>query len=157
MIIRCFLVMMVVVFTPFDSHAGSDDKVYKLPAHYIAKHIKTTQGQKRVLMIYASWCPSCVRKMPDIMDIERVKEGSVIAVAVDRNFSHFARYIRKLDDVPFKVIVSRDDESKLADVLADFGVTRWEYIPNFVLLDENNNIVDQGSMDVGRVAQFILQ
>ncbi len=157
MFMRYILAFVVLVFFPVDVYAGKGDKIYTLPAKYIVKHVNSTKGQKRVLMIYASWCPSCVKKMPRIMDIERVKSGSVIAVSIDDNHADFSRFVRKMKNPPFKIILSKDSEYKLQDSLEVYDVERWEYIPHIVLLDEDNKVVEQGSLSVDRVAQFILQ
>lgn len=157
MFMKYILVLVVLLFLPFDAYGGKEDKIYTLPTKYIAKHINGTKGQKRILMIYASWCPSCVQKMPRVMDIERVKPGSVIAVSIDDNHADFARFVRKMENPPFKVILSKESEDKLRDALEAYGVERWEYIPHFVLFDENNNIVEQGSFDIDRVARFVLE
>lgn len=153
-----FLLGFVLFSAPSPSYAkDTESKVYELPAQYIAKHVEATKGQKRVLLIYASWCPSCVQKMPGIMNLERAKPGSVIAVSVDDDYQDFARYVRKMKNPPFKVIVSKDSEDSLARQIKKFGVQPWEYIPQMILLDEDNQLVEQGSMEVEDVAQFLFR
>ena len=155
-----FLFVVLCLSLSFSSgraYAAKDDKIYTLPAHYIAKHVEGTKGQKRVLMIYASWCPSCRQKMPQMMDIERAKEGSVIAVSIDENHTNFARYIRKIQSPPFKIILSKDSEYVLEKALKPIGVKSWEYIPHIVLLDENNKVAGQGSYSPSEIAEFVFQ
>ncbi|MGH1456988.1 MAG: TlpA family protein disulfide reductase [Alphaproteobacteria bacterium] len=155
MINRFLLAFLVFLFVPSDSYAGQGDKIYELPSSYIAKHIDATAGTRRVVMIYASWCPYCRQKMPAMMDLERAKPGSVIAISVDESGSDFARYVKKMRDPPFELILSKDSEYKLANTLGRFGILPWEGIPYFILLDENNIPVSQGNFDPDYIDGFL--
>ncbi len=149
----CFMALIM----PFSVQADDDNshKIYELPAHKIASYIKEVKGQRRIIIIYASWCPYCIKKMPHIMDLERIKEGSVIAISVDENKSAFARYIKKFDEIPFRIILNKGSEWKLAKSLKKFGVKPWEGVPEIILLDENNKAMGQGNYELDYVAEFL--
>ncbi|MCB1782759.1 MAG: redoxin family protein [Alphaproteobacteria bacterium] len=152
-----FLVLLAFVFVGAGVAHGYTHKVYPLPSSIVGKYIASTKGQKRVVMIYASWCPHCVEAMPDIMDIERAKPGSVIAISVDEDHAGFARYIERFKDVPFKIIINGSPKTELAAVLTSFGGRAWSGVPTYYLVDENNQIVDQGTYGVDYIATYLLQ
>lgn len=130
-------------------------EIYKVSPHRIARDIKDVKGQKRAIVLYASWCPNCVQKMPDIIKIERIKAGSIIAISIEESRQDFTRYMNKLGDVPFKAIVIDGPEWKLAKELERFDVEVWEAIPLIILLDENNKTVEQGNFSPKYIAEFL--
>ncbi len=132
-------------------------KIYHMPPYEIGKYIKNSKGQKRIIMIYASWCPTCIQKMPKIMDIERVKSGSVVAISIDENYINFSRYIKRFKYIPFKVILNNGSEYKLAQSLSPYGIKAWDGIPYIILMDENNQVKGQGNYSVDRVAEFLFE
>ncbi len=153
MIFKIALVLLV-SFISFDVRAGND--IERLKPKEIAKYIESTKGKKRIIMIYASWCPICVQKMPHIIELERANKGSVIAVSVDENERHLSRYIKKLGDIPFRVILNKGSERKLAKALEEFGVREWEGVPEIILLDKENNVLGQGNYALDYIAAFFL-
>ena len=106
-------------------------------------------------MLYAQWCPKCVRKMPKIMALERKKPGSIIALSVDRDFDAFSRYINGFDNVPFKILYFNGKNRILNQNLAKFGIKPRKGVPDIVFLDENNKVVFQGNYDVEDVEKFL--
>ncbi|PCJ02709.1 MAG: hypothetical protein COB14_01745 [Alphaproteobacteria bacterium] len=130
-------------------------EIHKISPHRIARDIKNIKGQKRAIVLYASWCPNCVQKMPQIIEIERAKASSIIAISIDESRQDFARYMNKLGDVPFKAIVIDGAEWKLAEELERFGVEVWEAIPHVILLDENNKTVEQGNFSPKYIEAFL--
>ncbi len=158
---KFILVLSLFVMVFGSSHVFSADyeagKIYKLKPNEIASHIKDTKGQKRIIMIYASWCPICVAKMPSIMGLERKKSGSVIAISVDEKYRNFSRYIRRLKDIPFKIILNKGSDSKLAGQLEQFGVKEWEGVPEIILLDEDNKVLGQGNYNMDYIEEFLFK
>ena len=66
------------------AHAGSVEKIYTLPAEKIAGHIIKQPGRK-VVFIYATWCPYCREKIPALIELESAKPGSVYPVSIDES------------------------------------------------------------------------
>ncbi len=155
MIKNLFFTFFVVLFCISDVYAGKDSKIYELPSYYIAKHIDAGKGERRVVMLYASWCPYCRQKMPAMMDIEKGNPGTVIAVSVDESGSDFARYVKQMRDPPFELILSKDSEYKLARTLKRYGAGPWDGIPHFILLDENNRMVSEGNFEPSYIEEFL--
>ncbi len=154
MVIFRIALVLLVSFISFD--AWAEENIEHLKPKEIVNHIESTKGKRRIIMIYASWCPICVQKMPDIMELERSKNGSVIAVSVDENKRHLSRYIKRLKNIPFRVILNKGSEYKLAKALERFGVKEWEGVPEIILLDENNKVLGQGNYTLDYIVTFLL-
>ena len=156
---KVVLSALCMVFLMYTGVAQAVEKkgsgIYKVPPYKIAKYIKKTAGERRAIVLYASWCPACVQKMPGIIDLENAKAGSIIAISIEENYADFARYIRRLGTVPFKAIVNDGSESKLAQKLRQFGVRPWNSIPQIILMDEKNKVVEQGNFSVEKIANFL--
>ncbi len=161
MVFKNFIIAFILVgalLLPYNVGAKDkeDYKIYHMPSYKISKYIKSTAGQRRAIMIYASWCPHCVKKLPKMMDVEKVKQGSIIAISVDEQHSDFVRYLKKFKDIPFKIILNKDSEYKLAQNLKKFGIKAWDGIPYIILMDEKNKVVGQGNYSVDKVADYVL-
>ena len=154
MVITLFItVFLSPTVTKSEDNIGVE--IHRMSPHRIARDINDVKGERRAIVMYASWCPVCVQKMPQIIEIERAKAGSIIAISVDESRRDFTRYINKLGDVPFKAIVIDGAEWKLAEELERFGVEVWESIPHVILLDENNKTVEQGNLASKHIEEFL--
>lgn len=144
-----FLMFFCVIST--DVYAGEVNKIHALPATQIVEHIENTKGKPRVVMIYTSWCPHCRRAIPEIMDIERNKPGSVIAVSLDDMRADFERYIKGIENPPFKIILSTDGGSVLSEALGKYGVKPLKGIPHYIVFDADNKVVFEGNHDTSYI------
>jgi thiol-disulfide isomerase/thioredoxin len=132
-------------------------KIYELSGSQIAKQIESTEGQRRIIMIYTSWCPYCRKAMPQMMEMERENPGSVIALSDDESFDAFAKYAKTLDDAPFHFLMVKEGEtrSKLGRALSKFGIKGWNGYPTYIMLDENNKVFAQGNYDHDKLEDFL--
>lgn len=151
-IITAFFFMCI----SLQAHAADKAKVYALSPERISEYIDRTEGQKRVLFIYTSWCVYCREKMPAIFDLEHSKKGSIIAVSVDENYNQYAQYAKTLTDAPFPLMYSKGRESALKTQLAKRNIKPWRGYPTFIFLDEHGNAVSQGSYRVEDIANYVL-
>lgn len=135
--------------------AGKSDKIYELPSKYIEKHIDATKGKRRIIMIYASWCPHCRIAMPDMMRIGRKYSDSIIAISVDESGRDFARYVETLEPSPFELILSKDSDSALAYRLQKYGIKPWAGVPYYIVLDKNNKVLFQGNQNPQYLQSFL--
>lgn len=154
------LILFVFVLSVSASNAvcAQDSKkgmVYRLSPPDIASVVESSKGQKRILYVFASWCPACRKKMPDMMNLERAKAGSVIPISVDEQHVNFARYLKNLKNPPFNFILSKGSQTALAASFAPYEIKPWTSIPQMILLDENNKLQGQGSFDADQVAEFL--
>lgn len=140
------------------SYAKSDrQKIYHVPPTNIAKYIENTEGQKRVVMIYTSWCPYCRKKMPGLIDLENTKEGSIIPISVDENYSDFTGFVKRYKQAPFRFILNKGRETELADALEKYGVRPWQGYPTIVFINEANKVVGQGNFSIDQMATFLFK
>lgn len=139
-----------------DGSAGKTQKIAIFPPQITAKYIDSKKGQKKVVLIYTSWCPYCRLAMPAFMKMEKINPGSVIAISVDTNNAKFSKYIQSYDKIPFKVILNKGAEDGLQKVMMEkYGAQEWKGYPTMILLDENNKVVRQGYLQIEEVAQYI--
>ncbi len=126
-------------------------------ADKISEYIEYTKGQKRVVYIYASWCPACRNKMPKIKDMGYAKKGSVIAISIDENHVQFSKYMNNsLRNAPFPIILNKSTEVALEKrLLRDYNIQPWNSYPEMILLDEKNQVKKQGYLNTAEVAQFL--
>ena len=88
-----------------------------------------------MLIFFASWCPSCKKETPDLIELQETygdKGFSVIGIAgvSAEEAKNFAEEL----DINYSVLV--DDDDKVSD---QYGPV--ESIPAMFLLDKNGNIV----------------
>lgn len=152
-IIMCFVV--VFILTMGDGFARKSQKIAVFPPKITGKYIDSKKGQKKVVLIYTSWCPYCRAKMPAFMKMERILPGSVVAISADADNARFAKYIQSYDNIPFKVILNKGDEAGLQTVLGQYGAQPWKGYPTMILMDENNKVVGQGNYTTKQVAEYI--
>lgn len=151
-----FFIVFATCSIAHQAHAkDAQVKVYTLPPKMIAEYIDKTAGQKRILLIYTSWCGYCRKKMPGIMDIERSKKGSVIAVSVDDDYAAYAKYAKKLSDAPFPLILNKGRQEALIKTLKGYNVKPWNSYPTVVFLDAKGKAVAQGNYSVEQAAKFV--
>lgn len=162
-----FMIVTTLCVCAFGAYAQGtsgdhSQKTYKkkkplwVPPKNIATYIKNTKGQKRVIVIYATWCPACRIKIPFLMEMEQKKPGSVIAISVDEDYRLYKRFYDQYEYVPFPLIVNKGSSWELAKALKPFGGKAWKGIPYFMLINENNKIIGQGSYRKKGIAWFLL-
>ena len=131
-------------------------KITFYPPKKVKEYIEKSAGQKRLIYIYASWCPVCRKHLPDIIDLENIKKGSVIAVAVDEDQVAFTRFVKNLPPVSFKLIINDGAEEDLEAELASFGIESWPSYPSTVLMTADNKVFRQGYFKPDYIAKFLL-
>jgi thiol-disulfide isomerase/thioredoxin len=159
-ILKYLPIVLILLIISFPGAAGAKKphKVLHMPPTKIADFVEKTAGEKRVVMVYTSWCPFCRKIMPKVMDIEKIMPGSVIAISEDEDHAQFAKYIEKYPKIPFTIFLSKPTATKtLSSVFAEqLGTKPWSGYPHFILLDAENNISGEGNFDADRLADFLL-
>ena len=156
-IMRAFVVAVLLCLTGgIAGDAGAVDRYYHWSTDQIGEQIDRMSG-RRIVILYASWCPSCRKTLPRIMEIERAARGAVIAISIDENPADLLRYMDGFDDVPFPLIVLNERRrGDFTALLAEKGIRRENFIPFIALLDEQGRIADQGNLGIGTIQRFIL-
>jgi thiol-disulfide isomerase/thioredoxin len=155
------LCLILLAYFSLVSHAAlakSDKKILHMPPSKITDFVVKTAGEKRIVMIYTSWCPICRKILPKVMDLEAVKPGSIIAISEDDDHVQFVQYIEKYKNIPFMIFLSKPTaNNKLTEMFAQkLAVKPWDGYPHFILLDAENVIVGQGNFSAEQLADFIL-
>lgn len=167
-----FIYMLLVVMAGFCVHTQSvyaqdgaktkteerqnTQKILWVPPANIAKYIENTKGQKRVVVIYATWCPACRAKIPFLMEAEQKSPGSIIAISVDEDYKTYKRFYNQYDHVPFRLIVNKGSQWSLAKALKAFGGKPWKAIPQVMFVNEANKVVSQGTHSNDSISRFLL-
>ncbi len=154
MLLRSLLI--VACFLSLSSVAVAQNEVIGQTPNEIVEYIRDTTGEPRVVMLFASWCPSCRLKMPDMIEIGEEYPDSIIVVAVDEDEDALERYVETLDDFSFPMFLNEDEEWKLAKAMKNrLLVETWDAIPYMIFFDEHNRIVEQGNLSVRDVVEFL--
>lgn len=155
--------LLIVIFTlliafPMQGKADADKGYYLLSPERIAKVIDAgREDGRRVLFVYTSWCPYCRLALPKIIEIEKKKKGSVIAISVDKDPETLRRYLQSNHgEVPFAPIVWDRDAGALDKALSRFGIKLGRGIPFTALLDEYGYVSKQGVIDPKVSADYVL-
>lgn len=152
--------------------AFAQDKVSvrQVTINKMDEYLQYTKGQKRLFYIYRSTDKKSRNKMRGIMDLERAKKGSVIAISVDENHIKFAQFIKNyMRNSPFHILLLRAKEGAFRKMMVTkYGAAKWvtggvmangqqkkTSYPIMILFDEENNIVKQGGFEVEEVAEFL--
>ncbi len=145
-------------------------RVHQVTINKFDEYLQYTKGQRRLLYIYRSTSKPSRKRMNGIMDLERAKEGSVIAISVDNDHIKFAKYIKTyMRHTPFNILLLRAKEGVFRKMLIEkYGASKWDLggaaagakkkkssYPVMIFIDEENNIVKQGTYDVENVAEFL--
>ena len=150
-----FLLFLVLAFSS-SSHASKD--YYLASPEQIARVIDSGKGEgRKAIFIYASWCAYCRAALPYIIEIEKEKKGSVIAISIDKDPDTFARYIStRHGKVPFVPIVW-NQKGDLYSALERFGIQPAKGIPFTALLDEYGYVYKQGVIRPADTKSYVLK
>jgi thiol-disulfide isomerase/thioredoxin len=135
--------------------AGERDKYYHLGADVISEAIYEETGKRRAVVIYASWCPYCKKAMPFLVNIEKIKRGTILPVSVDKDPRMLIRFINQLRSYPFPVVIV--DETVSGSLERELGASRRDGVPYYILLDENNKVTKAGTFSPDYIAQYLLK
>ncbi len=148
---------VILIFSYSEQGFAAENKVFHVPPNKLASYVESTKGRKRVVLVWASWCPACRKKMPDYAKIETTKPGSVIAISMDQEHRYLKKYLDRSGKMPFKVIVVKRvrGEDFGTAMKSTLGIREVKSYPTMILLDENNQVVSQGHISTSKVQKFL--
>lgn len=130
-------------------------KVYYVTAKQIKNYIDRSKGQKRAIYLFSASCEECIRRMPDLMDIEVEREGAIVPINIDTDYKVLKRYLMYYQHLPFDIIVNKGMPYDLVSQMKPYGVRAWTTLPRVWLLDEDNNLVGQGGHSPDKIRIFL--
>ena len=136
------------------SNVNAKTSIYSLSPKKVVDYAKSAPG-KKVIFFYASWCGYCRKSMPSIINIERTRPNSIIAVSVDKKSSSLLNYIGNIKNVPFNIIQLKGNDTSGIERMLRVPARRG--IPFMIFLDENDNVVFSGNTSPAKAAEFVLR
>jgi len=108
--------------------AGSGD-ILDLDADGLADYLAANRGKPTLIMLWATWCPSCKQQIPEMEQLQKTRgdQVNVIALSVDENRKALQRY---LDKKPMELTVAWGDQQ----IARDHNV---EAIPTLLIFDKS--------------------
>lgn len=113
-------------------------------------HLSDFSGKKVVVDVWATWCCSCLEKMPDFMQLRELykdrKDIVFISLSIDRE-EHKDKWKKALVEHRMSSILNFIAGRKESDFQENY---RIEGVPRYLVIDEQGNIVTAfGGMGCG--------
>jgi thiol-disulfide isomerase/thioredoxin len=100
----------------------------------IQKFLK--QPGRRVLFLYASWCPYCHKQMEGFKQLKaQYPLDDIIAVSIDKKPEQLLKHYQKVPTTPFEPLIYQG-ESELMDFLREEGGSFRGGIPYFAIFHD---------------------
>ncbi|MGG6231046.1 TlpA family protein disulfide reductase [Tenacibaculum sp. SDUM215027] len=94
------------------------------------------KGEKILIDIWASWCPDCLKNIPEVQKIQREQSGTAyVFLSLDRNKTDWKNGIERLKIEGDHYFIESGWEGKLGEFLG------LDWIPRFLVIDENGKII----------------
>ncbi|MEE3999626.1 TlpA disulfide reductase family protein [Tenacibaculum sp. FZY0031] len=100
------------------------------------KILKKHKGKKILIDIWASWCPDCLKSIPEVQNIQgEYKEAAYVFLSLDRNTRDWKNAIMRLKIKGDHYFMQSGWEGKFGKFLD------LNWIPRFLVIDENGKIM----------------
>ena len=150
---RLLLVIILLSVTAISNQSLAQNSYKEANPDTLSEILQPT-GQKKVLLVYASWCPHCQIIFPELVEIEKNNPGSVQAISMDSDMNRFKRFLQKFPDSSIEPLVW-NKEFHLGFSLQKRGVNFEGFIPFVALIDKDGKIVKEGHVTHDEVKMFL--
>ncbi|MBX2833502.1 MAG: TlpA family protein disulfide reductase [Micavibrio sp.] len=145
--------MALTVFANGSYASNDESKVYELSAPQIVMLADQVKA-KKIIFIYATWCPHCRKALPKVIELSKKHSGQVFAVSVDDKRDSVVRYYASLNDNPSYPLIHLTGKNRYS--VEDFlKAKRRSGVPHFILMDESGNVIKSKNMHIEDVAEFL--
>lgn len=94
------------------------------------------KGEKILIDIWASWCPDCLKSIPEVQKIQGEQSGTAyVFLSLDRNKTDWKNGIERLKIEGDHYFIESGWEGKLGEFLG------LDWIPRFLVIDEKGKIL----------------
>ncbi|RSC95983.1 TlpA family protein disulfide reductase [Tenacibaculum singaporense] len=100
------------------------------------KILEKHKGKKILIDIWASWCPDCLKSIPEVQSIQKeYKEAAYVFLSLDRNKRDWKNGIERLNIKGDHYFMQSGWEGNFGKFLG------LNWIPRFLVIDENGKII----------------
>lgn len=100
------------------------------------KILEKHKGKKILIDIWASWCPDCLKSIPEVQKIQENYAGAAyVFLSLDRNKRDWKNGIERLNIKGDHYFMQSGWEGKFGKFLG------LNWIPRFLVIDENEKII----------------
>ncbi|CAM1353498.1 TlpA family protein disulfide reductase [Tenacibaculum ascidiaceicola] len=101
-----------------------------------SKILEKYKGSKILIDIWASWCPDCLKSIPEVQKVQEDYAGATyIFLSLDRNKTDWKNGIERLNIKGEHYFIESGWEGKFGKFLG------LDWIPRFLVIDENGKII----------------
>jgi len=143
---------------PVQVKAQANSEIIEISAEDAAKFMFIRQDKGRVVLVllYASWCPSCRGFFPDFLQLAgryMDRAVDVLAFSVDDTKEDIAEYLRGYDLTIVPMWLSPN--GGFAKSLATVGIAYTNTIPFVAVLDKKGRVAYQGKASIQALTKAI--
>ena len=102
---RVLLFIMLLIATVMSSQSFAQNDYKEINSNDLSEILSSSTGQKRVLLVYASWCPHCQTIFPELVDIEKDYPSSVQAISMDKDINRFKAFTKQFPESPIDPLI----------------------------------------------------
>ena len=151
---RLLLFILLLSATVISNQSFAKDHYKEVTPDDLSEILQSNAGQKRVFLVYASWCPHCQIIFPELIDIEKDYPGSVQALSMDKNTDQFEAFTKQFPDSSIDPLIW-NPEFHLGLSLEALGVSFSGFIPFVALINEDGKAVQQGHITANEIKEFL--
>jgi len=151
---RLLLFIVLLSVTSMSGQSVAQDDYKEVNPNDLLEILQPSTGQKRVLLVYASWCPHCQTIFPKLIDIEKDYPGSVQAISMDKDIDKFKEFTKQFPNLTIDPLIW-NKEFHLGISLGELGVNFPGFIPFIALIDQDRKTVKQGYLTVDEIKNFL--
>lgn len=130
--------------------------IYDLDTDQLAIHIdqrlqvNKAKKKRTLIFVYASWCPTCQKDMPELIKFARNTNTDIIAISTDKNKADLHSFLvgmyRYMNFPALRVVDG--GKGDLRSILLKRGVMYPLKVPYKAIYDQKSQLVDQGQLNL---------